>query len=189
MNMTQAVLIFLGLSLDGFIVMMKKGASIRGLTIKNSLTYAVVYTAADVLAVLIGYSISYFLKGFISNRIEVVIACLAIFAIGCYLITKAVRDTKFEEKLDKTFNLKQCFGLAAATSLDTLFLGVCFSFLGIALGQAIALSFGMTFVTILIALSIGYTQGARYQTVFGISGGCLMIIFSLYILFAYAIMR
>lgn len=189
MSLMQAVLIFIGLSLDSFIVMMNKGASIRTLKIKHLLSYALIYSLVDVGAVLIGYGISYLFKDAMIDRLEVAIACLIMFVIGCYLCTKSFRADPFVEKLDDNFGLKQCFLTALATSLDTLFLGVGFSFLEISMLQAVLLSFIITFVTIVVALKIGYTQGAQYQRVVGMSGGGLILVFSLYILTVYVLMR
>ena len=187
MSMIQVIGIFIGLSLDSFIVMMNKGATIKSLNMKYASVYALVYAVISSCAVLAGYGISYIFVGYLSYRLEMGIACLILFALGFMICMKLLFSGKIEEKVDKSFNVKMCWKLALVTSIDTLLLGVGFGFLNIVMAQALLLSFVITFVTILVALWIGYTQGSKYQRIVGISGGILLIIFSLYFLFNYII--
>ena len=188
MGLIQATMIFIGLSLDSFVIMMKKGATVRKLQTKDLLLYALIYSVADVFAVLVGYLVSFIFKDVLSGELEISIACLIMFAIGVFLCVKSAKDCTFEEKLDKDFGYKQCFTMAAVTSLDTLFLGVGFSFLGLSMLRAVVLAFCVTFIAIVAAMKISYSQGARYQRVIGIVGGSLIIAFCLFILMKYVIM-
>ena len=187
MGLLQAAMIFVGLSLDGFVIMMKKGATVRKLQTKDMILYALIYSVTDVCAVLLGYLTSFIFKDILSGELEISIACLTMFAVGVFLCVKSWKVGTFEEKLDKDFGYRQCFRLAAITCLDTLFLGIGFSFLGLSMLMAVILSFCISFVTIIAALKIGYSQGARYQRVIGISGGSLIIVFCLYVLIKYVI--
>ena len=187
MRVFQAVLIFIGLALDSFVLMMNQGARLNKLKFADSVRYAVIYAATSVGAVLIGYAISILFKDILGDRFEIFVACLAIFALGCFIMVKSFKAQAVVETVDKDFNNKKCFQLALVTSLDTLFLGVCFSFLGIGLGYAVLLSFVVTLVAIVVAFTIGYNLGSSYTRVVGMSGGCLMIIFALYLLTVYMI--
>lgn len=188
MTFFHALLIFLGLSLDSFVLMMNKAATVRELTVKKSLGYALICAAVDVVAVLAGYGISMMFKGQLVKKANMAVACLIIFAIGIYLCIKAYQFKDLEEKLDPDFSYKQCLKLAVETTMDTLFLGVCFSLMGISMFQGVYLAFLVSFVTIFIALYIGYTQGSRFSKGFGMSGGILMIIFSLFLLIKYVVL-
>lgn len=181
MGLFQALLIIIGLSLDSFVLMMNKGAVVRNLTIRKSLIYALIFSITDVVAVCIGYGISYFRKGIMSDSFEASIACLIILSMGIFLITSAYKKTNIVERLDKYFNEKNCFRLALGTSIDTLFLSVGFSFLGISLARGVYLTFIVTFISVLAALRVGYTEGSVYTRAVGMSGGALMIILSLYL--------
>jgi putative Mn2+ efflux pump MntP len=187
MRVFQAVLVFIGLALDSFVLMMNQGARLPKLKIRDAVQYAGVYAATSVGAVLLGYALSFILKNMMGDRAEVFVACIAIFTIGCYIMIKSWRLQAVVERIDKDFCLKRCFHLAAATSLDTLFLGVCFSFLGITLFWAVLLSAIVTFLSILVAVIIGYNIGSGYTRVVGMSGGSLMVIFSLYLLAVYVV--
>ncbi len=187
MRVFQAVLIFIGLSLDCFVLMMNQGAKLTGLKTKESFGYALIYSLVNVGSVLIGYAISIVLKDVLSDKLEILIACLAILTLGSYMMIKSYRARAVVERADKDFNSKRCFQLALVTSLDTLFLGVCFSFLGISLFYAVLLSFVVTFIAIVVALQIGYNLGSGYTRVVGMSGGSLMIIFAVYLLIVYVL--
>lgn len=188
MRLFHALLIIIGLSLDSFFLMMNKGAVVRNLTIRKSLNYALIFSVTDVCAMLIGYAVSYALKGIIADYVEVTIACLIILSMGIFLITSGYKKTNIVEKLDKDFNEKGCFRMALGTSIDTLFLSVGFAFLGISLAWGVGLTFIVTFTSVLAALRIGYTEGSAFTTegsaftkAVGMSGGALMIILSLYL--------
>ena len=59
--------------------------------------------------------------------------------------------------------MKKLLRLAVYTSIDTLFIGAGFSLLGIAFTSAILLSFVISFITVFLAMEIGYNLGASYQ--------------------------
>ncbi|NCB32751.1 MAG: hypothetical protein EOM64_02515 [Erysipelotrichia bacterium] len=187
MRVFQAVLIFIGLSLDCFVLMMNQGAKLTNLKTRDSICYALIYAMVNVGSVLLGYAISFVLKDVLSDKLEILIACLAIFTLGCYMMIKSFRAQAVVEQADKKFNCKKCFELALVTSFDTLFLGVCFSFLGISLLCAMLLSFAVTFIAIIVAVQIGYNLGSSYTRAVGMSGGSLMIIFALYLLIVYVL--
>lgn len=187
MTFFQALLIFLGLALDSFVVMMNKAATVRDLTMTKSLNYSLIFTVMDVLAVLAGFGIAASFKSYLTLEASICWAALIIFAIGIYLIIKAYKSAKLEEVLDKNFGYKRCFLLAFETSLDTLFLGVSLSLIGITLSEGILMALIVTFVTSLIAQNIGYRHGSKYSKVFGMSGGSLMIVFSLILIVKYVI--
>lgn len=188
MTFFHALLIFLGLSLDSFVLMMNKAATIRNLTLTRSLLYTLIYACVDVVALLCGYGISMMFKDSLKPKGSMVISCLIIFAIGIYLCAKSWHSNDLEERLDPNFGLRECLKLAFETTLDTLFLGVCFSLLEIGIGRGVMLAFIVSFITIFVAMYIGYRQGSRYSKVFGMSGGILMIIFSLYLLVVYVVL-
>lgn len=183
MSIWHFLCIFIGLSLDCFVVMMQKGATLRNLTPQKTFKCAALVAAENALAVAVGYGCGE-AAGMIvpDGRIEISTACLIILAIGIFLMTKAYKSGRFEEKLDKDFDMRKCAIIGFWTSLDTLFLGVGFSFLGISLFGAVIMAFLVTFATVLVAMQIGYLMGAGYQRAVGMSGGAMMIVFSMYIM-------
>lgn len=188
MSTLQAVFIFIGLSLDAFIVFMETGATIRGLTFGKMSMFSAIYTLINALYLLAGYGISTFFKWQIySGKIEIAIACLIVLAVGIYQVTKSYKGGEFEEKLDKDFNVKKFRNISFWTSIDTFFVGAGFFFMGMPVSQIILICCIISFITVFVAMSIGYMFGAKYQSAVGMSGGALMVIFSLYFFAVYVL--
>lgn len=183
----QAVLLFIGLSLDSFVVMMNKAATLRNLTFRKSLLFSLIFSLMNAVAVLCGYGLSSIFMRMKNDRVEMAVACLIVFAIGIFLTTRSYRLKDIEEKCDPDFGYRECFRLAAGTSIDTLFLATSFSFLDISLSAGLCYAFLVTFVTILVALYVGYSLGSRYSRTLGMSGGALMIILSIYLMSVYVL--
>lgn len=177
----NALLIVIGLSLDGFVVMMDKGATIRNLDLKKSVSYAAIFGVISIMAVVCGYGICACFKSILPEAIEVMIACLLIFAIGMLITVRAFKNKALEERLDDSFDVKKCVRIAAVTNIDMLLIGTSFSFFGITLWESIALAGIITFVMILIALKLGYSQGSHYHRAMAMIGGMLMMAFSVYL--------
>ena len=117
------------------------------------------------------------------------LGCLILLAIGMYLMMHAWHYTRQEERLDKDFDLRQCFHLALFSSIDLLFLAVAFSLFGISFVTGVCLAFVVSFVTIVVALYIGYTRGSAYTRVVGMSGGALMVCLALYLQVVYVFLK
>ena len=85
MGLLQAVFICLGLSLDSFVLMMDKGATMRKLELKKATLYSLVYSLAAEILLLIGYLISFIFTGFLTSKMKLFIAIILIFTIGVYI--------------------------------------------------------------------------------------------------------
>ena len=186
--MWQAVLVFAGLSLDSFIVMMQKGAQIRNLTMKKLLLYTLVFAAVTVGMLMAGYGISLLLQNLILSReVEITIAALIIFFVGVFQITKSFMKKGFEEKLDDSFGYHELIRQALYTSIDVFFVGAAVSFGGYNPWWILLWGFVISFAAVFLALIIGYNLGAGFQRAVGIIGGVLMVFFSIYMLAVYVL--
>lgn len=188
MDMVHTIMIILGLSLDSFVVMMNKGATVRQILFSRAALYALIYAAVRVLAVLVGYSASFLLEDMVNDRLEISIACLIIFTIGLYLCFRACMRREPEEKLDRLFDLRACFMLAVLTSIETLLLAVGFSLFDISLATVSLLTFAITFAGVLAAFAVGYFEGPHYTRQLSFMGGFLMIVFGLYLIVHYVML-
>lgn len=189
MSTFEVVLFFIGLSLDGYVAMMNKAATIRGLTVKKGALYALICAAVNTAAVALGFLFSLLFLNGMESSMRVEVACLILFAIGMYVIIRAYKYPRQEERLDKDFDYKHCFALAAGTSLDSLFMAVAFSMFGISFATGISLSFIITWIATATALYIGYTRGSGYTRAVGMSGGALMICLSVYLQVVYVFLK
>lgn len=184
------ILIFLGLSIDGFVVMMNKGAQLRNLNLKKMLLYSLEFAVVATAMFMLGYLVSEpFVISIERARIEIMIASCIVFFVGTLLIVKSKMNKGFEEKLDDKFDGKTLFKLALYTSIDTFFVGAAYGFLSFSAINAVAISFSITFLTVLCALIIGYNLGAKYQRIAGMIGGALLVFFGIFLMTVYIVMR
>ncbi len=94
----QQILIFLGLSIDGFVVMMNKGAQLRNLNLKKMLLYSLEFAGVATVMFMLGYLGSEpFVMSIEKARIEIMIASCIVFFIGTLLIVKSKMNKGFEE--------------------------------------------------------------------------------------------
>ena len=182
MRWIDALLIFIGLTLDSFVLMMNKGARVRDLGLPKTLAYTLIFTVINLLAVLLGYGISSVFKGIMPLRIQALTACLIIFGMGIFVATRAWKYRDTEEKLDRSFDYAKCAVLAGWTSIDTLLIGACFRFYDISLGFSLLLAGAVTFLSTFLSLRIGYRYGSRFSRPVAMAGGVMMVGFSIYLL-------
>ena len=179
MQTLHVLMVFLGLTFTGFVMMMNKGATLENLSGQKTLVYSLIVTAVNTAAMLIGYGISMLCRGFLSSSTMIIIAYLILFFIGIYLTIRAyhIRDT--EEKADRTFNNRRCFKLALRFSYGVILVGAGCFMLGIDPAMAVGVVAAMTLLSSFAALSIGYQFGPRFSRTVGTTGGILMIVFTL----------
>lgn len=179
-------LIFLGgISLDGFIYVMQIGATVRDLNWKQRFKYAGVYALTAIAMALVGFGCSGIAKSFMSADIERITAIVTMALLGIVIATRAYSGVNYEEKLDKTFNVKRMVLIAIVTNIDTLLLGSAFNFFQTPLLYCI-LTIGIcSIVLATVALTVGYNLGAAYQKQIGMIGGGIMVVCSLVMLFNY----
>lgn len=186
--MLHASLIFLGMSLDSFVVMMHKGATLRNMTLKNTILYSLIYALISLGIFLCGYGVSVFFDGILPNdRVQIGAASVILLAVGLFVFIKSARHSEFVEKLDRDFDWRKLCRLALITNIDTFFVGAGFLLLGIPLGHAVPAVFLISFLTVFVALETGYYNGAGFERTVGMSGGAMMIIFSLYFMMTYVL--
>ena len=187
-KMLHAGLIFLGPSLDSFVVMMHTGATLRNLTLKNALLYSLIYALISLGVFLCGYGVSVFFDGILSDgRVQIGAASMILLAVGLFVLIKSARHSEFVEKLDRDFDWRKLCRLALITNIDTFFVGAGFLLLGVPLGPAVVQAFVISFLTAFISLETGYYNGAGFERTVGMSGGAMMIVFSLYFMMTYVL--
>ena len=188
--MLKEIMIFLGLSIDSFVLMMNKGAQLRNMNMKKISTYALEFAFVAMGMFMLGFLCSKpFVISIAGVKIEIAIACLIILIIGTMISTKAVLNRDFEERLDTSFDCKVLLKQALFTSIDVFFVGVAYGFLEVHAINALIISFVITFLAVSTALLIGYNCGAKYQRIIRLVGGILMIVFGIYLITTCIVMR
>jgi len=187
MDILYAALIFAGLSLDSFVMMMNQASRLADLHKKDILLYCTVFSLAASAAMLMGYGAAIPLKTVVADKNEQALACLIILVTGLYILMKSLKNKAPEEKADREFNAGRCARIAAFSRIHTFLMGICFSFLGFGVFNALGLLFAMTMIDAAAAIWIGYTQGSRYYRAVGMFGGTLIIVFGFLLLAKYVV--
>lgn len=178
MQVLHVLMVFLGLTFSGFVVIMNKGATLDHLTAGKAFSYALICTAVNCLALLAGYGISVVCKGLLPAKAEIICAYLILFLIGIFLTVRAYHTRNIEEKADRTFDNKQCFLLALRFSFGIVLVGAGCFLLGIDFPVALLIVAVLTLINVPVALYVGYFFGPGFSRTVGMSGGILMVAFT-----------
>ena len=173
-----AMMIFVGLSFSGFVTLMNKGATLREMTFQKILNYALIVTVVNVTAVLAGYGISVIFEGLLSEGVKITAAYLVLFFLGIFFTVGGFFRRNAEEKLDKDFDNYECFRLALRFSWAFLLVGAGCFMIGVHVIPCLLVTGILSMAFSLGALQTGYTQGPGFSRIVSISGGVLMIVFT-----------
>lgn len=164
------ILISLGLAMDAFAVSITNGITIQCLKIRNALKIAVFFGGFQALMPLIGWLAGLGLKQYVESFDHWIAFGLLLF-IGAKMIYEAVWINEVEKKCDP-LNLIVLLGLAIATSIDAMAVGITFAFLHIAIfTPAIIIgliTFCLSFAGVFIGNRIGDRLGSRMEVLGGI---------------------
>ncbi len=181
----QAVFIFIGLSLDSFVLMMKKGSTLKSLTMSDACRYAGVFSLSNTAALITGYMLAFAAENKIPEYMKITLACQIILIAGLILIVRMMKIKPTEEKLDRDFTMKKCLGISTITSIDTFTVGAALNLFDISLSTGIILSMIIPFILVNIGTRIGYKYGTVAEKPIGVSGGFLMVGLSGYLMMIY----
>lgn len=166
------LVLFICVTLDAFIYMMEKGASIRNLNQKFLLKHCLIFASINTLVYLLSNRLSYIIfKIPFLTELHQKISLLFLISVGVLFMIKTSYKKKFEEKLDLDFNTKTSAKKACITSIDTLLVGIYSSILPVNIYFQAFGAFIITYLMIYVALNIGYKHGAAYQKIIGYTAG------------------
>lgn len=178
MQLIHVVMVFLGLTFSGFVVIMNKGATLEKLSAGKAAGYALICTAVNSLALLAGYGISVIFRGLLPAKTEIITAYLILFFIGIFMTVRAYHTRNTEEKADRSFDNRQCFLLAVRFSYGIVLVGAGCFLLGIEFPAALLIVAVLTLINVFVALYVGYYFGPGFSRTVGMSGGILMVVFT-----------
>ncbi len=181
MQLTDILLLAVGLSMDAFAVAICKGLALKKITLKNAGVVGVWFGGFQALMPLLGYLIGRLFAGVIQAASSW-IAFILLVLIGGNMIREAFDQE--EEETDAALGVKTMFLMAVATSIDAMAVGVTFALTG---------TYGNIFVSVLIigittcllsmaGVKVGSVFGARYEKKAEILGGVILILLGLKIL-------
>ena len=179
--MEYAVILFfcLGISLDVFGATVCQGSMLasleRGRIAVLCLIYSVVQVAAMEIGRLLGTLPRFASYYTVSQGLWTFLAALIFFALGVYLVVKAIRRKDiFEYRSEIRF--KKVLGAAVLTSIDSLFSGIGARFLDTSWVSCLLTLFGVTALCAFGGISIGYHFGYTQKNTAYWIGGVLFII-------------
>ena len=179
MSIVEIMIISFGLAMDAFAVSICKGLSMKKVLKKNALIIGLYFGLFQALMPVLGYILGGAFAGVV-EKVDHWIAFVLLGIIGGNMI-KESRDDELEKRNDK-LDFKTMIGLAVATSIDALAVGVTFSFFKVNLLVAV-LNIGIiTFCLSISGVYIGNKFGDKFQNKAELCGGIVLILIGFRIL-------
>lgn len=180
MGILELLLIAAGLSMDAFAVSVCKGLAMKKCTWRKGVLAGVYFGGFQALMPLIGYGLGVQFKGVITS-IDHWIAFILLGIIGVNMIWEAVGGGEEREE-DDSMDVRTMLGLAVATSIDALAVGVTFAFLQVDIVPAVSFIGVITFTLSVAGVKIGNIFGTRYKAKAELAGGMILVLMGVKIL-------
>lgn len=176
MTLLELFIIAVGLSMDAFAVAICKGLSMQKCTVRKGLLVGLWFGTFQAGMPLIGYILGVQFQDLITS-IDHWIAFILLGIIGGNMIKEAMEpECECCGEHDESLDVKTMFGLAVATSIDALAVGVTFAFLRVSIVPAVSFIGVCTFVISAIGVKIGNVFGSKYKSKAELAGGVILIL-------------
>ena len=193
MSLIELFILAVGLSMDAFAVAICKGLSLRKVSLKECTKVGLYFGGFQAGMPLIGYILGVQFKDYITS-IDHWIAFILLSFIGINMIREAMDKDEDEsivnlaeaavgEEEVNELGFKNMVMLAIATSIDALAVGVTFAFLQVDIVPAVLFIGIVTFALSAIGVKIGNVFGTKYKSKAEATGGIILILIGLKILF------
>ena len=173
MGLIELFLIAVGLSMDAFAVSVCKGLAMKRCTWSKAGIVGLYFGGFQALMPLIGYILGVQFKDVITS-VDHWIAFILLGIIGGNMIREALGYCDECEETDESLDVRTMLGLAVATSIDALAVGVTFAFLQVNIVPAVSFIGVITFTLSVAGVKIGNVFGTKYQTKAEIIGGIIL---------------
>ncbi|MCL2178716.1 MAG: manganese efflux pump MntP family protein [Proteobacteria bacterium] len=182
MSLLEIILVAISLSMDAFAVSIMLGLSTKKLALKEILAPGLFFGFFQALMPLIGY----FAGIYFVDKIQTIAHWLAfalLVLIGGKMIKESLSKSNVEGEEDKnSFQFLRLLGLAIATSIDALAIGITFAFLKVNVALAATITGLITFAISTCGLKLGHIFGIKFKSKAEFIGGCVLIILGVKIL-------
>ena len=193
MSLIELFILAVGLSMDAFAVAICKGLSLRKVSLKECTKVGLYFGGFQAGMPLIGFILGVQFKDYITS-IDHWIAFILLSFIGINMIREAMNKDEDEsivnlaeaavgEEEVNELGFKNMVMLAIATSIDALAVGVTFAFLQVDIVPAVLFIGIVTFALSAIGVKIGNVFGTKYKSKAEATGGIILILIGLKILF------
>lgn len=173
MNVITIFLIGVGLSMDAFSVAICKGLSMSKISFKKMIIVGLYFGIFQAIMPLLGFLLGSSFYSFV-DRVDHYLSFILLSIIGINMIKEAFFSKN--EVSDDSLKFKSMIGLAIATSIDALAVGVTFSFEDVNIFLAITIIGITTFILSSLGVKIGHVFGNKYKSKAQVLGGIILII-------------
>lgn len=185
MDYISLILIAFGLSFDTFAVSVSTGIKITYLKFKQALKIALTLGVFQALMPLIGWFLGVQIESYISNYDHwIAFGLLAI--LGLRMIYESFSKEENNTSANP-LNPVVLIGMAIATSIDALVVGVSFAFMNMNIYLSVAIIGLVTFLVSMVGMLFGKKVGGKLGKRMEIVGGIILIIIGLKMLFSHII--
>lgn len=172
MSVLNLIVVAVGVSADAFAVSLTQGVRVRRGVHRRALVLALAFGLAQAVMPLVGWLLGSQLAAFIAP-VDHWVAFGLLLLIGAKMLGEAFRGG--EDEARGGLRWRELLGLALATSVDALAVGLSFAFLDVPILPAVALVGVVTSVLTYAGVLLGHRAGTRFQTPAEIVGGLVLI--------------
>lgn len=177
MGFLELLLIGVGLSMDAFAVAVCQGLCMPKLNLRHAAVIALFFGGFQALMPLAGWLLGAQFAGYIQHLDHWLAFVLLAFIGGKMLWeSRSVETESASCAVAVTLDYRQLLGMAVATSIDALAVGVTFAFLEVEILPAVTVIGCTTFCLSLVGVAVGAFFGARFQRWAEMAGGLILIL-------------
>ena len=183
MSFFSILMLALGLAMDATAVAVAKGFSAPKLAVRHYLLIALYFGGFQALMPLLGWLVGHQIGGAVAAY-DHWIAFVLLSGLGSKMLWEASRESDGEDvpSTDDAFGHRALFGLAIATSIDALVVGVTLPMLHAPLVMTIATIGVVTALLSALGLGLGRRIGAFVGNRLDAAGGIVLILLGISIL-------
>lgn len=188
MSVLEVIIVSIGLSLDAFTVTVCTGATQPYLKKRMDFIVGLAFGGIQAIMLTIGMMITKFPVS--SNYSETFksinqwFSAIIFIFLGLKMIKNALTIKSINEQRE-SFNYRNIFSLAFATSLDALVLGIGFALLRTEIIIDMFIIFVITGISSIVGLRVGYRVGDKYRVAVNICGSVILLIMGVKMILSY----
>lgn len=188
MSVLEIIIVSIGLSLDAFTVTVCTGATQPYLKKRMDFIVGLAFGGIQAIMLTIGMMITKFPVSSIYSEtfksINQWFSAIIFIFLGLKMIKNALTIKSINEQRE-SFNYRNIFSLAFATSLDALVLGIGFALLRTEIIIDMFIIFVITGISSIIGLRVGYRVGDKYRVAVNICGSVILLIMGVKMILSY----
>jgi putative Mn2+ efflux pump MntP len=173
MGIISIFLIAIGLNFDSLAVSISAGLVIKDIRFRQAIRIAFVFAFFQGLMPLLGWFIGTQIRDLIKDY-DHWISFALLFLIGAKMIYESFKKEEDKSPLNP-LKLIVMTGMAVATSIDALVVGVSFAFIDVNIIISIAIIGSMTFIVAMLGMLLGKKAGGLFGKKMEIVGGLILI--------------